>query len=249
MKRFVCAVLALAMLVVGGAWAEEDIHLLWGIEFGQDMKDVQSILKNERGVDMEYSEEEYSGALYKGLSCKDTSGMTVLGYPVDMFYWSTAQGNDYGYEKVTIVFSIMKDSDLDEEASEEETTISPLADILSALVEQFGPVNFATYEIFSAGSASWSLKDRDNIHELKHFKNLGIESLNFRSIIDTTEYLTERSSIHLKIYIDNIEVYCWAISHLTEYHVMVSFSNSVYEDTAEDTYEEFELTKYEDQGF
>ena len=250
MKRFVCTVVALAMLVVGVAWAEEEeLHLLWGIEFGQDIETVQEILKNEHGLDMVYNQIENSGTKYELLSCKNVEEMTILGYPLKGFSWRLYKLNDSREESVTIVFLKRDKSELYGMASEEKADIMPLTNILGTLVKQFGPVDFATYTIYSDGVIAWQLKDRDSIYEFKHFKDLDIGSLTLRSILDATDYLTEESVVKMEIYIGNILIFCSTRLSTDYYNINVTFANSVYEDTQEDTYEEFKLAHYEDKGF
>lgn len=247
MKRLMCMLLVIALLAVGAAWAEEELHLLWGIEFGQDIETVQQILKYEHGLDMKYSQTEDSNALYTWLRCENTDEMTVLGYPVYSFEWDVKTNGDYREEKVTIFFF----RDLSELYDESAAEMQPLAHILSTLVEQFGPIDFATYTIYRAGGIAWRLKDRDNTYEFGHFEDLDINSLNLRAVLEMRDYITNESSVWFDVYIDNIKINCYKASP-NSYSIEITFSDSVYEDTQEDTYEEFKLAQpaqYEDKGF
>ena len=232
MKRFVCVVLALAMLVAGGAWAEEEeLHRLWGIEFGQDLETVQEILKNEHGLDMEYITDAGTDLLYKRF--KDSDEMTIYGFPVQSIVWFNPSYKDAGNMQIRIEYFDYSVSPSIAVPSGAEMATQPLTDILNALVEQFGPISFATYKICSDGDVVWKLADRDCIREVGHFEDLNVESINLRSLMDTRDYITVNSFVTINVTIDNIRI-VWGRHSPSEFYIFVGFSDSIYEDTQED---------------
>ena len=258
MKRVLCAVMALMMVVVGGAWAEqEELHLLWGIEFGQDIETVQEILKNEHGLEMEYSKTEYEDHIGEYLTYHSSwnvytnswngEEVTILGYPLASIGWYVTNYSDHRAEGIRIRFTDRKTSELYDTVYEEKEAMPPLADILNTLVEQFGPIDFAVYSTYSEGIEATREKNKDYIHEYRHLTDLSIDALNPRAIFDNKDYITPNTYVSMSIYIDNICVSCSATPK--EYHIDVLFMDSLYEDTNEDFYEEFKVARYEDKGF
>ena len=247
MKRFVCAVLALAMLVVSGVWAEEEeLHRLWGIEFGQDLETVQEILKNEHGLDMEYITDTDPGFLYKRF--KDSDEMTIYGFPVQSIFWFDPSHKDIDNEKIRIEYFDYSVSPSIAVPSGAEVATQPLTDILNALVEQFGPISFATYKIYSDGDVVWKFADRDCLREVGHFEDLNVESINLRSLMDTRDYITVNSYVTINVTIDNIMI-GWGRHSPSEFYIYIGFSDSIYEDTQEDMFESPSSVQYEDKGF
>ena len=242
MRRIVCAVVALAMLIAGVAWAEEEeLHLLWGIEFGQDIQTVQKILKDEKGLDIELRGDDF--LYYNEKEAEEA--ITILGYPVRSLGWTA--GRDSRHEYVAMQF-VRKITELFDGSSQ------PLEAILNALVEQFGSIDFAVYEIYGSGgnAETWQTLGRDNTHEVGHFTNLAIEALSVKSLMESKDYITEDARISIMVFIDNILIQSVFDFLEEDYKMGVMFWDSVYEDTYEDVFEEFKVeqpVQYEDTGF
>ena len=104
---------------------------------------MQEILKNQIGLSTEYSEYYYNGDTEYVESLSVVEDITVLGYPLDFFLWRQWTDGVRAREFAQIVFEGRPVYELLDEPISELS----LADIVHTLTEQFGSVDFVTYEI------------------------------------------------------------------------------------------------------
>ena len=236
MKRYVSALVAMVMLVVGAAWAEEEeLHLLWGIEFGQDLETVQDIIKNEHGLEMiceefTYSDGNGSNRTTKRLRLSDDNALSMVGYLVSGFVWMQTNASS---EKLMIDYGNVYYTA--EEASAFFTTV------MTALVQEYGEIDYAVLEVYSDGFDAWLNGEQKGTHEICHLSDLDMLSLDLKTLLDTRGYEFDQAYAQIELYIDNIQITYDKYSK-DSYSMCIQFFNRIPDDTYTDVFECLEKT-------
>ena len=233
MKRFVCVALVLMLTLAGAGLAEEDLHLLWGIEFGQDLHVVQEILKDKFGLEMKYSEGSMpldDGTVYEfsQLTLDEGVAMTMGGYPVMKFTWTRSTLS----ERALILLDGVKHG-----AAGPDPAF--FADVMTALTAQFGAIDTAVLDVYSPGRDAWENRSRAGVHEVRHLRDLEVSALNMQSLLNGLDYDTENATAVLYITLGNIQVIFTRVME-DRYDLMdIQFSDKVEPDSFTDIREEY----------
>lgn len=200
MKRFVYIALALMLTLAGAGLTEENLHLLWGIEFGQDLHVVQEILKDKFGLEMKYSEGTVpldDGTIYEfsGLTLDEGVAMTMGGYPVMKFTWMQSTLSERAF--------ILFDS-VNHDAAGPDPAF--FVDVMTALTAQYGAIDTAVLDVYSPGWDAWKDRSRSGVHEVRHLRDLEVSALNMQSLLNGLDYDTENAEATLYITLGNIQV-------------------------------------------
>ena len=233
MKRMLSVIIALAMVMLGEAYAEEgELHLLWGIEFGQDIETVQEILKNEHGLDTIYEEFTYpyeNGENWTAqrLRLNETNALTMVGYPVRSFVW--LQTNTLT-EQLSLDFSNLNYT------IEEARTF--FITMITALMREYGEIDFAVLEVYSDGFDAWMNDECRGIHEVRHLADLDVQSLDLETLLESLDYDYNNAYVILEAFIDNIQI-SYSKYDGENYSMRICFSNRVLDDIYIDMLEDF----------